>query len=136
MGRIMSIDFGTTSIGVAATDTLMISAHGQGAYTPETIERFLEDYLKNEPVDKIVIGMPSDPSHKFSKALEKFVTWIGRLNNAPEIVFHDEDFTSVEAKLAIMQGGATKKQRRNKQLIDEVSAIIILQDYLGHREGY
>jgi len=132
----MGIDFGTKRIGVAATDTLMISVHGKGTYSPVTIVDFLDDFLEKEPVDKIVIGMPPKPSDLFTRALDKFVAWIAERSNAPEIVFHDEDFTSVEAKQALIASGASKKQRRNKELLDEVSAIILLQDYLGHREFF
>ncbi len=136
MGRVMGIDFGTRRIGVAATDVLMISVHGKGTYSPVTIVDFLDDFLANEPVDKIVIGMPPKPSDIFTLGLDKFVAWIGKRDNAPEIVFHDEDFTSVEAKQALIASGASKKQRRNKELLDEVSAIILLQDYLGHRDDF
>lgn len=132
----MSIDFGTKRIGVAATDALMISVHGKGTYSPVSVVDFLDEFLANEPVDKIVIGMPSKPSDLFSQELEKFVSWIGEHDNAPEIVFHDEDFTSFEAREAILASGASKKQRRNKELLDEVSAVILLQDYLGHREEF
>ncbi len=132
----MSIDFGTKRIGVAATDTLRISAHGKGTFTPDTIGKFLDDFLMNEPVDKIVIGMPSKPSDQFSAALDKFVASIATHSRAPEIVFHDEDFTSIDAREAIQASGVSKKQRRNKEMLDEVSAIIILQDYLGHREDF
>jgi putative pre-16S rRNA nuclease len=134
MGRIMGIDFGTKRIGVAATDTLRISVHGKGTYTPETVVNFLNEYLQEEPVDKIVVGMPSKPSDRFSHALDKFVSWLTTHNNAPEIVFHDEDYTSFDARQALIASGASKKQRRNKQLLDEVSAVILLQDYLGHRQ--
>lgn len=136
MGRVMGIDFGTKRIGVAATDALMISVHGKGTYSPEAIVDFLDDFLANEEVDKIVIGMPPKPSDLFTRALEKFVRCIAGRNNSPEVVFHDEDFTSIEAEQALIASGASKKQRRNKELIDEVSAIILLQDYLGHREDF
>ena len=132
----MSIDFGTKRIGVAATDALMISVHGKGTYSPAAVVDFLDDFLANEQVDKIVIGMPPKPSDLFTRALEKFVAGIAGRNNAPEVVFHDEDFTSIEAEQALIASGASKKQRRNKELLDEVSAIILLQDYLGHREDY
>ena len=132
----MGIDFGTKRIGVAATDVLMISVHGKGTYTPESVVKFMEDFLSNEPVDKIVIGMPSNPSDPFRRALDKFVALITGHINSPEIVFHNEDFTTIEARQAILASGASKKQRRNKELLDEVSAIILLQDYLGHREDF
>gem|GEM_PF-2796154 len=130
----MGIDFGTQRIGVAATDTLGISVHGKGTYTPESVEGFMEDFLLHEPVDRIVIGKPSNPSDHFEEALNKFVSWLASHNNAPEVVFHNEDYTSIDAKRALIASGVSKKQRRSKELLDEVSAIIILQDYLGHRE--
>ena len=136
MGRVVGIDFGTKKIGVSATDPLMISVHGQGTFHINDIRGYISDYLKNETVDKIVIGMPPRPSQSFDQALEKFVKWLKEETDAPEIVFHDEDFTSIEAKRAILISGATKKQRRDKSLIDEISAIILLQDYLGHREDF
>ncbi len=135
MGRILSIDYGKRRTGLAVTDPLQIIANGLATVETKNLMDFLKKYLEKENVEKVVIGKPIQPSGAPSENLarvEAFVQrWRKEMPSVP-IVYYDERFTSVLAHRAILEGGVKKKTRReNKGLVDEVSATIILQDFMN-----
>lgn len=132
--RILSIDYGRQRTGIAVTDPLQIIANGLCTVPTNTLLTFLRDYISREPVERVVIGKPIQPNGEPSENLERVLRFVDKWKQAvPEIpiVLYDERFTSVLAHRAIITGGVKKKARReNKGLVDEVSATILLQDYM------
>lgn len=137
MSRILSIDYGKKRTGLAVTDPLQIIANGLTTVETKDLLDFLLKYVKEEEVGQIVIGKPMQPNGQPSENLtrvEAFVNRWRKVSPSVPIVFYDERFTSVLAHRAIIDGGVKKKARReNKGLVDEVSATIILQDYMNSK---
>ena len=135
MGRILSIDYGKKRTGLAVTDPLQIIAGGLSTIETKDLFDFLSAYVVREGVERIVIGKPTQPNGQPSENLVRVENFVNRWRKAcPEvpIEYYDERFTSVLAHRAILEGGLKKKTRReNKGLVDEVSATIILQDYMN-----
>lgn len=135
--RILSIDFGKKRTGLAATDPLQIIANPLETVATATLFDYLENYIKKEPVERIVIGRPTQPSGKPSENLARVENFYNRWKKLhPEIPidYYDERFTSVIAHRAIIDSGVKKSTRReNKGLVDAISATIILQDYMQSR---
>ncbi len=133
MGRILSIDYGQKRCGLAVTDSLQIIANGLVTVATSSLYDFLVDYMKKEPVERIIIGQPKKMNNEDSENMKNIVPFVNRLKkNFPElpIEFFDERFTSVLAHRAMIDGGLKKKERQNKALVDEISATIILQSYM------
>lgn len=134
MGRILSVDYGKKRTGLAVTDPMQIIANGLTAVSTVELWPFLEKYCVQEKVERIVIGRPVQPNGKASENLARVENFFGRWQNAhPEIPieYYDERFTSVIAHRAIIDGGVKKKDRREKKgLVDEISATIILEDWM------
>lgn len=137
MPRILSIDYGKKRTGLAVTDPLQLIANGLTTVETKDLLDFLLKYVKEEEVEQIVIGKPMRPNGQPSENLarvEAFVNRWRKVSPSIPIVFYDERFTSVLAHRAIIDGGVKKKARReNKGLVDEVSATIILQDYMNSK---
>jgi putative Holliday junction resolvase len=135
--RILSIDFGKKRTGLAATDPLQIIANPLETVATATLFDYLENYIKKEPVERIVIGRPTQPNGKPSENLARVENFYNRWKKLhPEIPidYYDERFTSVIAHRAIIDSGVKKSTRReNKGLVDAISATIILQDYMQSR---
>lgn len=135
MGRILAIDYGKKRTGIAVTDPLKIIANGLTTVETKSLLDFLVDYVKKEEVERIVIGLPKQSNGKPSENEARVRSFTGQLAKAlPDmpLVFYDERYTSVLAQRAIIEGGVKKKTRQeNKGLVDAVSAVIILQDYLS-----
>ena len=135
MGRILSIDYGKKRTGLAVTDPLQIITGGLSTIETKDLFDFLSAYVVREGVERIVIGKPTQPNGQPSENLVRVENFVNRWRKAcPEvpIEYYDERFTSVLAHRAILEGGVKKKTRReNKGLVDEVSATIILQDYMN-----
>lgn len=135
--RILSIDYGKKRTGLAVTDPLQIIAGGLATVSTSDLYAYLEDYIKREQVERIVIGKPLQPNGQPSENLARVENFFNRWRKAhPEtpIAYYDERFTSVLAHRAMIEGGVRKKVRReNKGLVDEISATILLQDYLESR---
>ena len=135
MGRILSIDYGKKRTGLAVTDPLQIIAGGLSTIETKDLFDFLSAYVVREGVERIVIGKPTQPNGQPSENLVRVENFVDRWRKAcPEvpIEYYDERFTSILAHRAILEGGVKKKTRReNKGLVDEVSATIILQDYMN-----
>lgn len=139
MARILSIDYGKKRTGLAVTDSLQIIANGLATVSTSSLIDYLKDYIAKEPVERIVIGRPTQPDSRPSENLarvEQFVNrWRKLVPNIP-IEYYDERFTSVIAHQVVIDSGVKKKVRKeNKGLIDEISATIILQDYMQYRHS-
>lgn len=136
--RILSIDYGKKRTGLAVTDPLQIIAGGLGTVETSVLYEYIEAYIQREQVERIVIGKPMQPNGQPSENMVRVKNFYNRWRKAhPEIPieYYDERFTSVLAHRAMIDGGVKKKTRReNKGLVDEISATIILQDYLQSRK--
>ncbi len=135
--RILSIDYGKKRTGLAVTDPLQIVAGGLATVATADLFQYLTDYIAREPVERIVIGEPRQPNGQPSENLARVQQFVNRWRNARKdvpIEFFDERFTSVLAHQAMIDGGLKKKARQNKALVDEISATIILQDYMRARK--
>ncbi len=133
MARILSIDYGQKRTGLAVTDPLQIIAGGLATVSTSELFDWLKAYLAKEPVERIIIGEPRQTNGQPSENMARVQQFVNRWRKAvPEvpIEFFDERFTSVLAHQAMLQGGLKKKARQDKALVDEISATIILEDYL------
>ena len=137
MARIVSIDYGRKRTGLAVTDPLQIIAGGLATVATSELFEWLQAYIAREPVERIVIGEPRQPNGEPSENLarvQQFVNrWRKAMPNIP-IEYYDERFTSVLAHQVMIDGGLHKKARQNKGLVDEISATIILEDYMRSRK--
>jgi putative Holliday junction resolvase len=134
MPRILAIDYGTKRCGIAVTDTMQIIATGLTTVHSKDIIDFLKKYMEKEAVEAIVVGEPKNLKGERTDASEHadgFVTLLKKHFPGMKIARIDERFTSKMASRAIIDSGMKKKDRQNKELVDEVSATIILQSYLG-----
>ena len=129
----MAIDFGRKRTGIAVTDTLKIVANGLTTIPTHTLTDFLQDYVKREPVELIVVGLPrrldGTPSESM-KWIEPFLNRLKKIMPDMPVVMYDERFTSTLAHKAMLDGGMKKSDRRNKEIVDTIAASIILNDYL------
>ena len=136
MARILSIDYGKKRTGIAVTDPLQIIAGGLATVSTSELFDWLKAYLAKESVERIIIGEPRQPNGQPSENLQRVQQFVNRWRKAvPQvpIEFFDERFTSVLAHQAMLEGGLKKKARQDKALVDEISATIILEDYLRSR---
>ena len=137
MARILSIDYGKKRTGLAVTDPLQIIAGGLATVATSELFDYLQAYIAREQVEMIVIGEPrqpnGEPSENFARVQQFVNRWRKAVPQVP-IQFYDERFTSVLAHQAMLDGGLKKKARQNKGLVDEISATIILEDYMRSRK--
>ncbi|MEM7085458.1 MAG: Holliday junction resolvase RuvX [Bacteroidota bacterium] len=136
MARILALDYGTKRTGIAVTDELQLIASGLTTVETGKLLSFLKDYFTNESVDEVIIGEPKQRDGNHSNVEEHIQKFIAKFEQAfPEMKLErmDERFTSKMAFQTMMDSGLKKKQRQNKALIDEISATIILQDYLNKK---
>lgn len=137
MARILSIDYGKKRTGLAVTDPLQIIAGGLATVATSELFDYLKAYIAREQVEMIVIGEPRQPNGEPSENLARVQQFVNRWRKAvPQvpIQYYDERFTSVLAHQAMLDGGLKKKARQNKGLVDEISATIILEDYMRSRK--
>ncbi|GHT32617.1 putative pre-16S rRNA nuclease [Bacteroidia bacterium] len=137
MGRILAIDYGRKRSGIAVTDTLQLIAGGLTTVPSGELVKYLLNYLQKEPVDLFVVGFPKQMNNEVSENMqyvEAFVTHLKRTIPEIPIQYYDERFTSVLAHQAMIDGGLRKKKRQDKALVDEISAVIILQSYLESKK--
>jgi len=135
MARILGLDFGKKRSGLAVTDPLQIIVTGLAAVETSSLIDYLKEYFSREAVEKIVIGLPThnDGNYTLIKPdIDALVAKINILWPDLKVDFGNERMSSVDAKAIIMQSGANRKTRQDKALVDKVSAVIILQRYLGH----
>lgn len=135
MSRILAIDYGKKRTGIAVSDELRIIANGLTTIPSDTLIYWLKDYFLKENVGVILLGYPTnldgsptDITHK----VEKIHKQLQLLFKDKEVILRDEWYTSKMAFQTMIDSGMRKKQRQNKALIDEISAAIILQEYLGN----
>lgn len=139
MGRILSIDYGKKRTGLAVTDPLQIIANGLATVSTHLLWDYLQEYISRENVERVVIGKPTQPNGVPSENLQRVQAFVNRWKKAhPEIPmeYYDERFTSVLAHRTMLDAGLKKKARQDKALVDEISATIILQDYMASRKGF
>ncbi len=136
MSRLMSFDFGTKRLGIAVTDPMQMFATGLTTIHPKDSIDFLKKYLLTEQVESFVVGEPKQMDGSASQSAQQVKGFITILNkHFPEIPVElmDERFTSKMASAAIAQSGLKKADRQKKELLDTVSAVIILQSYLERK---
>jgi len=138
MGRIIGIDYGTKRIGLAVTDPLQIFASPLDTVKPDDFYRYIDNYLKKEAIDAFVIGYPVQMNNKPSESVNQinpFIKKLGRTFPGKLIHLVDERFTSQMAFQTMIDGGLRKNDRRDKSLVDKISASIILQSFLDKRSN-
>ena len=136
MARILAVDYGTKRTGIAVTDETETFAFGLNTVHTKDVFDFIGDYLSKESVLEMVIGEPKRMNNSATDATIHVEAFIRKLaKQFPEITIHrmDERFTSSIAKQSILASGIKKKGRENKELVDMVSAVIILQSFLEKR---
>lgn len=137
MGRIIAIDYGTKRTGLAVTDPLRIIANVLDTVETKQLEKYLADYFLKNDVDIIVVGKPSQMNGQPSETMRYIEPLVGRLRHAypqKQVVLYDERFTSVIAHRTMLESGIGKMARRDKALVDRISATIILQSYMDSAE--
>ena len=134
MPRILAIDYGGKKSGIAVTDPLQIIATGLTTVPSHELIAFLKTYFETEVVELIIIGMPKNWDESDTHGTPLAEAAIKRLEKAfpgMPIKTVDERFTSKMAKSAMLEMGLKKKDRRDKKLVDEIAATIMLQEYLS-----
>jgi putative Holliday junction resolvase len=137
LARILSIDYGRKRTGLEVTDPLQLIAGGLATVNTSELFEWLQAYTRREQVERVVIGEPRQPNGEPSENLQRVQQFVNRWRKAvPQIPieYYDERFTSVLAHQAMLDGGLKKKARQNKALVDEISATIILEDYMRSRK--
>jgi len=133
MGRILALDYGGKRTGIAVTDELKLIASGLTTVPTSELMDFLKKYLASEKVELVLVGEPKQKDGTHSNIEEKIQVFLKKFSNAfpnLEVKRVDERYTSKMAFQTMIDSGLKKKQRQNKALIDEISATIILQQYL------
>ncbi len=129
----MAIDYGGKRTGIAVTDPLQIIATGLTTIASAELIPFLKKYIKEEQVELILVGLPKNwdesDTHGTPLAKKAIASIIKEFPLIP-VKDVDERFTSKMAKDAMLQMGLKKKDRRDKKLVDEIAATILLQEYL------
>ena len=133
MGRILAIDYGLKRTGIAVTDDLQIIASGLTTVATNELMPFLKNYIQQETVELFLVGEPKQMDNSPSESEKHIAPFIKKLEKAfPSIAIKrvDERFTSKMAFQTMIDSGLKKQQRKNKALVDEISATLILQSYL------
>ena len=137
MGRILAIDYGLKRTGLAVSDPLRIIAGALDTVATHTLMDYLKQYLSKNEVSTIVVGQPKQTNGEMSeswRAIEPFVNRLRKEFPKVEVVLYDERFTSVLAHRTMLESGIGRMARRDKALVDRISATIILQDYMQSLE--
>jgi len=133
MGRVVAFDYGKKRTGMAVSDPLRLIAGGLTTLPSKKIIDFLKQYIAENTVDLFVVGDPRQMNYESSENRERVLNFKDDLHRAfpdIEIQMVDERFTSLLAHRAMIEGGLKKKDRQNKELVDELSATILLQSFL------
>lgn len=136
MGRLLSIDFGRRRCGIAVTDSLRIVANGLKTVLTCDLIAFVKDYMQKEAVDAVIVGKPTTLRGEPSESMRYLTPVINRLKkeiSPVPVIFYDERFTSTLAHKAMIDGGLGKMARRDREIVDETAATLILNDYLQSR---
>ncbi|MCB0515023.1 MAG: Holliday junction resolvase RuvX [Chitinophagales bacterium] len=138
MSRIVAIDYGGKRCGIAVTDALQIIAQGLCTVETKNLMSFLEEYVQKESVAQFVLGMPlkfDGSDGHITEAVRKFIKQLEQKFPTIPVQTINEQFTSKEAVRTLVIVGVPKMKRRNKALVDKMSACIILQDYMQQQSG-
>jgi len=138
VGRVLAIDYGVRRTGLAVTDPLQIIPGGLTTVETPQLLSYLKGYLSKENVERFVVGLPRQTNGRDSDNLPRVRAFVEQLKKAFPLVpvdMWDERYTSVMAHQVILQSGIGKMARRNKALVDEVSATIILQGWMERRNN-
>lgn len=133
MPRILAIDYGTKRTGLAVTDPLQLIAQSLATVPTGEVFDFLKKYFAEEQVELIVVGLPLYPDGnpaQIAPLVDKFVKQLNKEFPRIPVARQDERYTSEMAKAIILKSGAGRKKRRNKALVDKVSAAVILEEYM------
>ena len=136
MGRIVALDYGKVRTGIAVTDELQIIASGLTTVRTSDLIDFLKKYVSEENVEKFVVGEPKQMDYTPSESeefIKPFLKHLARTFTDISIERQDERFTSKMAFQSLIDGGIKKEKRKNKALVDEISATLILQAYLNRK---
>ncbi len=136
MARILAIDYGTKRTGIAVTDEYQMIASGLTTVATKELLPFLKDYISKEKVELFLVGEPKQMNNDVSESEASIQTFLNKLSkNIPDMPVKrvDERFTSKMAMQTMIDSGLSKGKRKNKALVDEISATIILQSYLYHQ---
>ncbi len=137
MARILAIDYGRRRTGIAVTDPLQLIAGNQTTIATHELMAFLKNYMAQEEVETIVIGLPTQLNGQPSESMRYIEPFVNRLKKEMPhmpIVMYDERFTSTIAHRAMLDGGMKKSDRRDKARVDSIAATIILTDYLESKK--
>ena len=137
MGRILAIDFGEKRIGLAQTDEMKMIALPLETISSKDIFKYLDNYFKTENIESIVIGEPKTLDNKPALITEKIIAFKNRLNKMSKkpIYMIDERFTSRIAVKSMIEMNVKKRKRRDKSLVDKISATLILQSFLDREKN-
>ena len=133
MGRILAIDYGTRRTGIAVSDPLRIIAGALTTVETRQLEKFLADYFSKNDVDTIVLGKPVQMNGSPSETMRYIEPLAARLRRTypdKDVVLYGERFTSVLAHRTMIESGMGRMARRDKAVVDRISAAIILQSYM------
>ncbi|MEN9920024.1 MAG: Holliday junction resolvase RuvX [Bacteroidota bacterium] len=136
MGRLLAIDYGTKRTGIAVTDPLKIISTGLTTVKTCTLMAYLKEYFNKEGVECVIVGLPKQMNNEPSATMVHINLFVKSFKTHFPLIpleFYDERFTSVIAQRSMLESGMKKKDRQNKATIDEISATIILQDYMESR---
>lgn len=136
LGRIVSIDYGRKRSGIAVTDPMQLIATALKTVETETLVWFLKQYFKEELVDEVIIGYPlglDDQPTDATPLVDKFIRNFKKVFPDMPLKTRDESFTSRQSVQAMLDMGMKQKDRRKKENIDVLSAVILLQEYLESR---
>lgn len=137
MGQLMAIDFGKKRTGIAVTDDMQIIASGLDTVDTAKLMMFLKKYFSENKVETVVVGLPTDLKGNISEVetdIQKFIENFKKEFPEVPVERFDERFTSKMASFYISQSGKSRKERQSKELIDKVSATIILQNFLDQKQ--
>jgi len=136
VGKALGIDYGTKRTGIAITDAMQIIASGLTTVATHTLDDFISNLVQKESIECFVVGDPKNLDGTATDSTGHINGFVKRIKQTyPDIPIHqiDERFTSKIAKQSILASGAKKKVRQNKALVDQVSATILLQNYLDYK---
>lgn len=137
MARVVALDIGGKRTGIAVTDPLQLIATGLTTVATEKLQSFLEEYLQKEPVEVIVVGLPRNMDHTYSESydiIRQTVEKLSRVINSVRWEWQDERFTSKIALQSMKTAGAGRSKMKDKETVDMVSAVLILQSYMENKQ--
>jgi putative Holliday junction resolvase len=138
LARILAIDYGQKRVGLAVTDNLQIIATALDTVHSKDVIKYISEYIERETVELFVVGFPKDLQNNdtdATKYVEAFIKQLGKAFPDISVVKIDERYTSKIAFRAMIDGGLKKSDRRDKSMIDKISAVIILQSYLEQKQN-